>query len=150
MYDIKWQRIWFVIVTLIGVLTIPLFLLYRGHAEDLRLSFSANPCFLYRLYHLYCPGCGATRSVRFLIEGQFIDALRANPLIVFGILIFIKIWVVLLYNCTAGFKRKKMTAPLSIPEIWAIFAVVIAYGVVRDVLLVAFHIDYLGDLITFW
>ena len=24
MYDIRWQRIWFVIVTLIGVLTIPL------------------------------------------------------------------------------------------------------------------------------
>ena len=75
MYDIRWQRIWFVIVTLIGVLTIPLFLIFRGHTEDLRLSISANPCFLYRLYHLYCPGCGATRSVRFLIEGQFIDSL---------------------------------------------------------------------------
>ena len=150
MYDIKWQRIWFVIVTLIGVLTIPLFLIFRGHAEDLRLSFFDNPCFLYRFCHLYCPGCGGTRSVRFLIEGQLADSIRSNPMPVCGILIFIKIWVVLLYNCTAGFKRKKMTAPLSIPEIWAIFAVVIAYGVVRDVLLVAFHIDYLGDLIAFW
>jgi len=67
-----------------------------------------------------------------------------------GILIFIKIWAVLLYNCTVGFKRGKMIAPLSVPEIWMIFAVVIAYGVVRDVLLVAFHIDYLGDLVSFW
>ncbi|MBE5867904.1 MAG: DUF2752 domain-containing protein [Lachnospiraceae bacterium] len=37
------------------------------------------PCFLYALYGLYCPGCGGTRSVIYLFQGDFIKSFMFHP-----------------------------------------------------------------------
>lgn len=34
---------------------------------------------------LKCPGCGSQRAVHYLLNGQFIPAFRANPLLVMSI-----------------------------------------------------------------
>ena len=71
-------------------------------------------------------------------------------MVLYACLIFVRIWTALFYNCGKGYKCGKMIPPFSEREIWISFAIVIAYGIVRNVLLVVFRIDYLGDLEAYW
>lgn len=43
-----------------------------------------------------CPSCGSTRSIVSLIEGNFVEALKINPLglIVAAIMLFTPLWIV--------------------------------------------------------
>ncbi|MBQ9625524.1 MAG: DUF2752 domain-containing protein [Clostridia bacterium] len=43
------------------------------------------PCVFYKITHLYCPGCGMTRSIVSLIKFNFYQAVRYNMLIVLAI-----------------------------------------------------------------
>ena len=54
------------------------FFLYRNDPETARwMPF----CVFHRATGLYCPGCGAARSLHRLLHGDFIGALRANWLL---------------------------------------------------------------------
>ena len=39
-------------------------------------------CPIFRLTHLYCPGCGATRALAALLHGRLTEALHYNALLV--------------------------------------------------------------------
>ena len=39
------------------------------------------PCLFLSLTGLYCPGCGGTRAIRFLLQGQLIKSLLYHPLV---------------------------------------------------------------------
>lgn len=41
-------------------------------------------CTLHQMTGLHCPGCGSTRAVHALVHGRWIDALRFNPMLIFG------------------------------------------------------------------
>lgn len=147
MLDIRWQRVLLVVLTVIGICLIPLLWWFRSAYGD--LVFSVRPCFFPTVWHLYCPGCGGTRAVNLLLDGNLLGSVLANPTPVCLIPLFIRIWGVLLYNSMIGYK-KKMIPPLTITEIWVLFVAYIVYGIIRNVLLVFFHIDYLGDLAVYW
>lgn len=51
------------------------------------------PCSLRSLTGIPCVACGGTRSVRALAEGQVIDAVIWNPLVVFAVFV-IALWFV--------------------------------------------------------
>src|SRR5258705_9194307 len=38
-------------------------------------------CPIHELFHLQCPGCGATRAIAALLRGHFIEAMSLNALI---------------------------------------------------------------------
>lgn len=44
------------------------------------LSTFPPPCVFRKATGIYCPGCGSTRALRALFEGDFFAALRYNPL----------------------------------------------------------------------
>lgn len=39
------------------------------------------PCVFNKLFNIYCPGCGTTRMIRSLLELDFYQAFRYNPLL---------------------------------------------------------------------
>ncbi|MEZ6087403.1 MAG: DUF2752 domain-containing protein [Pirellulaceae bacterium] len=83
-------------------------------------------CMLHQSTGLHCPGCGATRAVHALLHGQWIAALRFNPLlIVGGPIMFAAIWLQSLRE------REGRPALPAIP--WILFALVIVYFVARNV-----------------
>ena len=47
-----------------------------------------NPCLFYKLTGYYCPGCGGTRSMRALIDGDILFALYAYPPIPYAIVTY--------------------------------------------------------------
>lgn len=42
-----------------------------------------SPCVFHLLTGLYCPGCGGTRAVRYLLEGQLGNSIQYHPLILY-------------------------------------------------------------------
>lgn len=43
------------------------------------------PCTFYKLTGFSCPGCGCTRAVEALIEGNIMASIRYNPVVMYGI-----------------------------------------------------------------
>ncbi|MDF2539784.1 MAG: hypothetical protein K0S76_2805 [Herbinix sp.] len=65
-------RIITVAIPLFGVLLI----LLKNYAFIILRNLPACP--IYEYHHLYCPGCGNTRSVAALLNGDILKALRFN------------------------------------------------------------------------
>lgn len=45
------------------------------------------PCLFHLLTGLYCPGCGGTRAVWYLLHGQILKSLQYHPLVLYGALV---------------------------------------------------------------
>lgn len=46
-------------------------------------------CPFYKITNLYCPGCGITRMILSIIQGDFYQAFRYNPLLFLLIPVFV-------------------------------------------------------------
>lgn len=88
------------------------------------------PCFLNYVTGLYCPGCGLTRMLYSMLEGNFYQAFRFNPLMFIATpFIFL---LIVDYLVSGFFKRKPIIT--KIPNvIWYLLIVVfIIYGIMRN------------------
>jgi hypothetical protein len=87
-------------------------------------------CPIHELFHLQCPGCGATRAVAALLHGHFIEAVNLNALIT------------LLLPCAAAYgllcycrllQRKPIRWPQPPPAVlYALLAVTAAFTIIRN------------------
>ena len=114
---------------LIGVLLPAVFLFAVFYA---RSGSTAIRCVFYELTGLYCPGCGSTRAIRALMNGQLKQAFLFNPLLfVLGPPAFI----VLLYEYLRFVFPKLRLRPLILP--WqlesAVTVLIIVYWVLRNI-----------------
>ena len=80
---------------------------------------------------LYCPGCGTLRAGNRLLHGRVDEAMAFNPLAVLMV-------PVLLYALASSFLLVTRDRPLpriTIPSawIWSLGAVVLAFGVLRNI-----------------
>ena len=59
---------------------IPVICLFLYLMKDELISMTSffPPCFVYSLFHLYCPACGNTRSVIALLQGDLLASLHYN------------------------------------------------------------------------
>lgn len=89
-------------------------------------------CQFHELTGLYCPGCGSTRAVYWLLHGDILRALRFNPLTVVALP-----W--LAYRATRSALARVRTVPPPLPGggrrigSGMIFWVVLSFGVLRNV-----------------
>lgn len=44
------------------------------------------PCLFHAMTGLYCPGCGGTRAVGYLLQGRLLLSLRYHPLVLYAVL----------------------------------------------------------------
>lgn len=56
------------------------------------------PCITYTVFHIYCPGCGMTRSVIALLKGEVLLSLRQNIFILLGIIIVFLYYIELIFR----------------------------------------------------
>ena len=101
-------------------------------------------CPLHDLLHIYCVTCGGTRATWQLIHGQFAAALRSNAAVVGVYATLLAIDVRGLIVLLRGGKH-----PFRLPRaFWfTLLAAVLGYALVRDVCLLAFRWDWVGDFI---
>ena len=100
-------------------------------------------CGFARLTHLYCPGCGFTRATKALLRGRLLSSLAAHPFALLGVL------TVLYYELTLFLTARGRGRPSAAPAV--AFAIgLVAFFLIRNLLLVCGGVDLLGDLAAFW
>lgn len=90
------------------------------------------PCLFYKITGYYCPGCGITRCLFAIMEGNFYEAFCYNRL-VFIMIPFLVTYI--LYNIYLYVFDKKDYFINRIPNwVWiCLLVIVICFGVVRNI-----------------
>jgi hypothetical protein len=92
-------------------------------------------CQFYSLTGLQCPGCGGLRAVHALLHGQVAEAWRLNALLVAGLP------AALTFAGWHWFERRHGPGTfrkLSLAWVWVFVAMVIVFGIVRNLPATAF------------
>ena len=135
----------FLMVHVIAVAVALLFPLYTRYAEF--LSFGVFDCLLHDLFFVYCPLCGGTRATEALMRLDVAEALRCNALVVlavpFVLFLYLRAWRRLLRGSTHLWQTPAW--------VWiAAVSAMVLFGIARNVLMIGFGIDPLGDLWSVW
>lgn len=90
------------------------------------------PCIFRKITGLYCPGCGATRSIIALLKGNIKASFSYNPLF-FLMLPFLIFSII--YQCYIYIENKKDNIINKIPNtIWIIIIIIlIIFGILRNI-----------------
>ena len=95
------------------------------------------PCQFHEWTGLFCPGCGATRAVHFLLQGDWKTSLHYNPLVILFLPILLLLPGQWLYEI---FYRKSIHYSLQAKFYLGLAIVVIVFFVLRNVPLTGFEI----------
>lgn len=84
----------------------------------------APSCMLYRVFGIYCPGCGGTRAIAALLRGEILRSLWYHPLVLYVAVIY------------AGFMLTHTLKRLKVPGIkgwkfhnWYLYGMVVVTAV---------------------
>lgn len=132
----------------IHICAVALILLYPlyGRITDAIPRFFRG-CLLHDLFHVYCPMCGGTRAFEALLHLDIVSALWYNALVVLLVAALLLWDVLALVRLTRG-----KTSLYRIP-VWSwivVGAAVLLFGIFRNVLMIVWAVDPLGDLGMFW
>lgn len=95
-------------------------------------------CFFWNVFGLYCPGCGGTRAIIALLQGEILLSLWYHPFVLYVIVVF------------GGFMLTQTLARLHIPHVkgwkyhnwylWVALLIIIGNWILKNILLICFHI----------
>ena len=105
----------------------------------LSLELFSAPCFFYSVIGIPCAGCGSSRALSLLVQGQIKEAITMHPLILLSLLIFISLLTIVIVKLIMRAKGKAFHLPLS-QRNWKIlfFSLVALYLVVYVVRMVLY------------
>lgn len=117
-----------IMVILVPVVIVFLIYFFRNSLIFWGTKFPACPSYTY--LHVYCPGCGNTRSVQHFLSGDIAGSIRYNPIPVLGMLLLFTGYAELL---SRTFKRRIKLVPRS-RKFWTVVAVsLFVYFAVRNI-----------------
>lgn len=102
-------------------------------------------CFCHDFLRLYCPLCGCTRAGVALFRLELLESLKANPFVVIFCLAFTA------YNLASCRRILGGKAPCDLKRWSTVFGIaLLIFALVRNVLMIFFGIDTLGELAALW
>ena len=118
--------------------------LSKNHANGVKNLWGM---FASRFFLIYCPACGGTRAMESILNGDIPSALCYNALAVALVVIIIVFYVVAWIRLARGEERLVVFPK----RFWQVCLIpVILFFILRNILLIGFGVDPLGDLIWFW
>lgn len=134
----------FTAATLMLVFGLILSLLFFGGV----VRIPEYPCLFKLLTHLYCPGCGGTRALQYMLTGHFLKSLMANPSVIYCSVLFLWYYLGTAVTLITGGRVR-----IFHPSLWMLVVFLCLFAgffILRNVFLVFLHVDMLGDLRDFW
>lgn len=108
----------------------------------------STPCVFHEILHLYCPGCGGTRAVYALLHFHFLESVGNHPIVLFVAIIFAEYYVGAIITLIRN--NGKRYYYLRTWFCYVALGIVVVNAILRNVLLVYFQYDYIGDLLYYW
>ena len=105
-------------------------------------------CTMKHMFHIYCPGCGGSRSLVFLFKLRLISAMRAYPPMFF--LLFFLFDIDIRAALSIIKDDRKYIDSFKLNSLIIIPIVIMCHFIIRNILLIKFGVDPLGDLIAFY
>lgn len=88
------------------------------------------PCFFHEATGLYCPGCGSTRALQRILQGDLFGAFRCNLLTIPGLVSVVYLFVLEMYDLWVGVSRFCKSA------LWlgqVLLVLLIAFAILRNI-----------------
>lgn len=100
------------------------------------------PCMFHLVTGLYCPGCGGTRALLYLVRGQVVQSLTYHPLVLYAAFVV----AAELLSAVAAKCTGKPKYYLGHEELFIYIGagIILINWIVKNVLLVGFGIDLLS------
>lgn len=126
--------------SIVGILFV-LYLIYKTFS--ISILPNATPCVAHTLLGIYCPGCGGTRAIAFMLKGQFWDSFVCHPLVLYTAVICG--WF-LISQTIERISKHKIKIALHYRDIylWIALAIVTINFIVKNALLLIWHMDILA------
>ena len=96
------------------------------------------PCLLYDMMGLYCPGCGGTRAVYYLIEGNWLLSFKYHPVILYTVF-FVGSYVIS-HTLNIFTKGKIKAMQFRTVYFYIMIAIILIQCIIKNVLVIGFHI----------
>lgn len=106
------------------------------------LTTFSDECYFRTHWKLYCPGCGGTRALLALAQGNIIQSLKYNPI---TLLFLLDIFVTTILCIVEKRSKKYSTAKIRMIINSAFLIFIVIFSVVRNYMLYGLGIDVLGD-----
>lgn len=106
------------------------------------------PCALKTYGHLYCPGCGGTHAMAYLLQFHIVQSLLYNPLVLFMAVVLVYYYVKTLVCLIIQHGDARFSIYLGF--LWAFLIILVVFFLIRNFLLVNWGIDYMGELVQYW
>lgn len=137
----------FVVLLVLGAIGIGAIVYFNVTGKE--FSLSDKRCMFPAFLHIYCPGCGGTRAVRYLMRGDVLRSFMAHPLIIYLLILYVQSLCVSVYTI---FIKKDMQVRyyVCIWELWLMLGIVVGVFVIRNLLLIIWGYDFLGECAPFW
>lgn len=132
------RSIIFFIVMNLSIVTVAL--LYNLLFEEKMIG----DCAFLSLFRFYCPGCGGSRSLHYLLRLDLINSFIYYPPILICSLIILDVDLRLIISAALG---KDKVSSMKSRTFLIIPASILINFLVRNILLLVFRIDLLGNLI---
>ena len=145
-YHVRIKKIPFMILTFLLLVFGVAVYLYIATVEALPRFITS--CGFKSFFHLYCPGCGGTRAVYHLFHLQPIQSLLCHPLVLYIVVCAFYYWGKTLLFLVRQHGMAEFD--ICLVFLWGMLIFSVLFFIFRNFLLIACHIDYMGDLIQYW
>ena len=143
-YNYKMHLNLFYISSICILITLIYILCYHIFEWEFYIPFSY--CGFHDFLRLYCPGCGGTRAINELLSLHIKSSFLANPIVIYIAAVGMYYYISAFYTFIIK-KDGKIHYKLSTHLLWIALGIVVGFFVLRNVLLLFWNIDYLGDFI---
>ncbi len=106
------------------------------------------PCGLKTFFHLYCPGCGGTHALEELLRLHPVRSFLYNPLVLYMAVCLIYYYVKFVVQLVKQHGNAFFSIYLGF--LWAFLIIMVLFCIIRNILLVRYGVDYLGELAAYW
>ena len=90
-------------------------------------------CFFYSNYHIYCPGCGGTRAVQYLLKGEILKSLQAHPIVLYSLIIYL--YYMIAYTIKLALKKIHfIKVEFHIGYLYGAFMIIIVNCIIKNFL----------------